>query len=263
MSAMDIKEIESLFRSKVGQQIEIYPEGVNRFKVFTPFQFDDGDSLSIVLKRIGDKWILTDEAHTYMHLSYEIDMNSLEKGTRQKIITSVLSGYGIKDQDGELLLNVEQDDLGNAFYSYVQGLIRITDVTYLTRERVRSTFMDDFKTFLHENVAPERVKFNYTDPAHDADGKYPVDCRVNGMAKPLFIFGISNEDKCRDVTISLMWFEKHGIPHHPIAVFEDQEEINRKVLARFSDVVEKQFSSLSANRDRIKKYFSEFGVQHA
>ncbi len=254
---MEIKEIESLFRSKVSQQIEIFSEGINRFKVFTPFQFDDGDSLSIVLKRIGDKWLLTDEAHTYMHLSYEIDMNSLEKGTRQKIINSVLSGYGIRELDGELLLNVEQDDFGNAFYSFVQGLIRITDVTYLTRERVRSTFMDDFKVFLHDSVPVERIKFNYTDPEIDVEGKYPVDCKINGMAKPLFIFGISNEDKCRDATISIMWFEKKGISHHPIAIFEDQEEINRKVLARFSDVVEKQFSSLSANKDRIKKYLSE------
>src|SRR4051812_23049094 len=119
---MDIRELEHTFRSKVSQEIEVFPEGINRYKIFTPFQFDDGDSLSIVLKQIGTKWLLTDEAHTYMHLSYEIDMNSLEKGTRQKIITNILSGYGIRDQGGELLIEVDQPDLGNAFYSFVQGL---------------------------------------------------------------------------------------------------------------------------------------------
>ena len=42
-----------------------------------------------------------------------------------------------------------------------------------------------------------------------------------------------------------------------MAVFEDQESINRKVLARFSDVCDKQFSSLGTNRNRIERYLQE------
>jgi len=42
-----------------------------------------------------------------------------------------------------------------------------------------------------------------------------------------------------------------------MAIFEDQEQIKRKVLARFSDVSEKQFSSLSVNCERIKRFINE------
>ena len=42
-----------------------------------------------------------------------------------------------------------------------------------------------------------------------------------------------------------------------MAVFEDQQAISRPVLARFSDVADKQFSSLAANRERIKRYLTE------
>ena len=77
------------------------------------------------------------------------------------------------------------------------------------------------------------------------------------MAKPLFIYAVSNDDKCRDVTIYLLQFEKAGIPFRSISIFRDQETISRKVLARFSDVCEKQFSSLATNKERIEKYLTE------
>jgi len=48
-----------------------------------------------------------------------------------------------------------------------------------------------------------------------------------------------------------------GLTFRSLAIFEDQEQINRKVLARYSDVSEKQFSSLGANRERIKGYLEE------
>ena len=84
-----------------------------------------------------------------------------------------------------------------------------------------------------------------------------IDCRINGMQKPLFVFGVQNDDKCRDTTIACLNYEQFGIPFRSMAVFEDQESINRKVLARFSDVCDKQFSTLAANKERIDKYLSE------
>jgi hypothetical protein len=46
-----------------------------------------------------------------------------------------------------------------------------------------------------------------------------------------------------------------GRPHSTLA--RRQEKANRKVLARFTDVCEKQFSSLAANRDRIERFLKE------
>lgn len=254
---METQTIERNFRDRIGEKVRLLAEGYERYRVFTPFMFNDGDHLSIVLKKVGPRWVLSDEGHTLMHLTYEIDVRDLLRGNRQKLIDGALNSFDVAEQDGELLITVRDDAYGDALFNFVQSLLKISDVTYLTRERTKSTFHEDFRQLVEENIPAERRVFDFKDPVHDPEGNYPVDCRVNTMARPLFIFAIASDDRCRDVTITLHQFERWGLAFQSLAIFEDQQTISRPVLARFSDVAGKQFSSLAANRDRIKRFLDE------
>jgi hypothetical protein len=249
--------LEREFRESVSARIRLASEGLDRFRVFTPFLFEDGDHLAIVLKKERSRWVLSDDAHTYMHLTYDIDERDLSSGTRQRIIANALSTFGIDDRDGELVLEIPDQRYGDALYSFIQALMKIADVSYLSRERIRSTFMDNFRSLLSEVIPEERRSFDWNDPERDPQGMYTVDCRVNQMARPLFVHGLAGDGRTRDATIALLQFEKWNVPFRSLAIFEDQETINRKVLARFSDVCEKQFSSLTTNRDRIKRFLTD------
>ena len=126
-TTMLIDRIECDFREKVSDDVRLIAEGTGRYQVFAPFCFNDGDHLTILLKQDGTRWFLSDEAHTYMRISFDIDVQELLRGPRQKIIAKTLAEYGIEDRDGELLLEPSDEQYGDALNSFIQALLTITE----------------------------------------------------------------------------------------------------------------------------------------
>ena len=63
-----------------------------------------------------------------MHLTYAIDERDLQKGTRQQIVTNALDVFHVQDREGELVLLIDDERYGDALFSFVQALLKITDV---------------------------------------------------------------------------------------------------------------------------------------
>jgi hypothetical protein len=222
----ETEAIKDDFKHRVCEQIDLQPEGEGRFLVFTPFRFEDGDHFGIVLKQENGNWILTDEATTLMHLSYQMDEQDLEVGNRAEIIENSLHGFSVQNRDGELVIPVAEGRFGDALY--IQAITRVNDISFLSRERVRSTFIEDFKALLRAKVPPDRLTFDWTSEQYDPHKKYPVDARINGMKRPLFVYALPNDERVSVATISLLTFERWKIPFQSMAVFEEQESIAAK-----------------------------------
>lgn len=223
------------FRAKVVEAIELEP-GDGFYRIHTPATFDDGDCYVIVLHETDAGWLLSDEGHTLMHLSYRLDDDQLLQGSRAEIISRVCSMFDITNDKGVLSMRVTNDDCGDALWAFMEALTKISDVEYLSRERVQSTFLNDFRDALTKVVPPARCSFGWHDPERDPTAKYVVDCRVNAGQTPLFVYALDSDSKTRDATISLLQFEKWRVRHEALGVFEDRSRIGRKVAERFLDV---------------------------
>jgi hypothetical protein len=122
---MTPETIEGDFQKKVSSKIRLKSEGADRYRVFTPFVFEDGDHLAIVLKREKDAWSLSDEGHTYMHLAYDPDEKVDHRRNRHETIRNALSVFQVEDRNGELILTVRDNQFGGALCSFIQALMKI------------------------------------------------------------------------------------------------------------------------------------------
>ena len=242
--------IQDQFQEKIANKVSLYQEDTDRFRILNPFCFNDGDHFSMVLKKddLGsNSWIITDEGDTFTRLTDKINESSLREGNRARILKNTLSMFNVIDRDGEFLVEIKNERYGDALYDLVQALVKISDITYLSRESVRSTFLDDFQSLISETVPQNRYHFDWTNTTLDIQKLYKVDCHINKMQKPLMIFALQNDSRVKDATISLQKFKEWDMQFISMAIFEKQEDIGRSVLARFTDVCEYQYSSLDSD----------------
>jgi len=250
-------EIIRQFKEKVCSTVELQQEGINRYLVFTPFEFGDGDSLVIILKKEGDDWHLTDEGHTLMHLSYWIDEKYLFHGNYWKVIANTLKVFNLVEDDGEIILKIKDNNFGDALFSYIQALIRIVDLTLLKREKPGTSFQKDLRSCIARHVDPNHLFYDWHDPSKDPKELYIVDYRINGNIPPVLIFGLNNEIKALRAAITLHQFKLWGMKNFSIGVFEERSEINPKSADKFSDICDKTYSNFYSNEDEFVLYLEK------
>jgi hypothetical protein len=258
---MTLQDIIKEFKESACGEINLASAGLDRYVVYVPFSFEDGDHYVVLLKREGQNWILSDEGHTLMHLSYELRDREYEEGNRQKIIDEVLISHQIRNIDGELILTIPQNHYGDALFTFVQAITQITDVTFLNREVVKSTFREDFDKLVAEKgneLGVKNIAFRYTHPIRDPKGYYPVDVRLNGTtSRQILIFAIDSDDRCQSATIVLHQWREWQERFYSIAIFRDWMDINKLYLSRLSDVLNKHLTGLDKARELLKKELAD------
>ena len=160
--SFDLQLLQKRLCKTLCGEVRIHKTPQGYLQILTPFAFTDGDTFQVYLQEMpGGGARLTDFGHTLMHLSYENDLGKLREGTRGKLFDQVLATAGMREENGQLVVDTALESLGAGILQFGQGLTRIYDLTFLNRARVASTFYEDLKERLYSLVAPERIQPDY------------------------------------------------------------------------------------------------------
>ncbi|MCX6327207.1 MAG: DUF1828 domain-containing protein [Bacteroidia bacterium] len=251
---LDIKKIQDNLCQLLCAEIHLKERNKNLIVVETPFFFPDGDPYQIYLKEMPNGIIrLSDMGHTFMHLSYENEVDKFREGTRGKIFNQIISESSINEDNGEFYVETGIDNLVLNLFHLGQALTKINDLTFLNRARAESTFYEDLQESLYKIIPEQKIKKDYIYESMEYSSDYPIDFFIQGKYNPLYVFGVPNKDKARLTTIVLERLLRAEAIFDSLLIFADQTIIPRHDLARLSNTGGEMIASLDAVDDFSRK----------
>jgi len=250
---LDIEKLQDSLCGQMCANIRLTERG-KRLAISTPFFFPDGDPYVLYADELaGGRLRLSDLGHTFMQLSYENDIDAIRKGNRGKLLNGILANGGVFESEGELYVDIEPSEISSAIFKLGQAITSVSDLTFLNRTRVESTFIEDLYEQLKWIVDDGEIQRDYEVPGISSADKYLVDFRLPSAKKESFVFGIPNRDKARLSTVVLEHLRGEDIDFESLLVFADQSVIPRDDLARLSNVGGEMVASLDARSDLVRK----------
>lgn len=252
---MNFTDFRFAIASAISEDVALRRVNDTQAQVYVPFSFPDGDGLVVHVRDAGAGRVeITDNAHTFMHLSYDQDPEVLLKGARGQRLEAIRRRHGVQERDGEMHLETDVQDIGRGVFAFAQALLEIVEMSAsLERSRVTATFREDLNRLLTEAFGRELIE-GYRDPQHDPAGEYPIPYVLNGVSRPIGIFDVLNDAAAQEATVIAQEHRKWGRDFYLVAVEKKQEELNRRYLARLSNAVDKQFASFEGNQEEIVEH---------
>ena len=253
--ALDQVRLEKLLCERLCADIRIHRREDDVLMMESPFTFPDGDHFPIYLSETAAGGVkLSDRGHTLMHVSYEHDVDLFYEGGCASLREQIVRESGIEEDEGIFSIETPPDQVAGALFRFGQALTKIHDLTFLSRERVASTFYEDLRGLVFTILDQEVVETDYIPPEVPDANHYPVDYRFAGKdGRSVFLYGVPGRDKARLTTIMLSHFLLHRVSFESVIVFADQQEIPRLDLARLTNVAGTAVASLEAEDDLRRK----------
>lgn len=206
----------------------------------------DGDYVTVWLRQELGGWKITDNGTTFMRLSYSMDVDLLNEGSRSKVVERVVGEQGVELHDGELSTVVTEGDLGPGLLRFGQAMLRLSDLKLWSWPRVSSTFYEDLARELARIVGPEKISRDYAVPGVPDANNYRVDFAIKTDTLPLYVFGAPTVDRAKLSTIILLHLLQSNQRFHSIVVPADFEALPKADRSRLVNAANDVVSGIDA-----------------
>jgi hypothetical protein len=247
---IDKSELEESLKSSICASIRLEQRGVDRYMVHTGYTFGDGDEIHIILKRDGDGWILTDEGHTVMWLSYE---DLILTDSRMEALAGVLAYNSAEYRDGRIVVDCHDRPLGGCLQSMIQAILQAADLLFLKRENVRSTFAEDVKGLIGATYGDCR----FDERLENGNESYVIDAYVPG-SRPILAFAVGSKEKCIMAAFTILALSKEKeMPFTSLVIVDRAAKLSRGDLDLITNRSDKLFMGSPAIDDPDFRRFVE------
>jgi hypothetical protein len=129
---------------KTGLSVAEVGDGV--CEITTPFLDRYNDHLQIYLFRENGNYVLSDDGYTLSSL--EMSGVDLSSSKRQRILKTILQGFGVSMEEGALRVEAHRSNLPRRKHNLIQAMLAVNDMFVMAREQVLSLFREDVEQFL-------------------------------------------------------------------------------------------------------------------
>jgi hypothetical protein len=110
-------------------------------QITTPHLDRHNDCLQIYVKKEGNKYILSDDGYIINDLI--MSGCSLETQKRDKLLHTVLAGFGITLSDRELTTNATSSNFPVKKHNLIQAMLAVNDIFYLSNPHAKTIFSEE------------------------------------------------------------------------------------------------------------------------
>jgi hypothetical protein len=257
-------EVAHQIREQLASQIDVEGIGPDRIAIHMPLIYDDGDNCSVYAVRRDDgKWIITDDGDA-MRRAADAGIDLRKAGYAERL-ESLIEFYGVEQNAGALGLSVQGEEFSEAVFTLTQTCLEATWLSKMQRMARRQSraikFTHKLDRIIDKAIEAEHVERNWHDPEHDPRALYPVDYRITGRNRQLFLFGVATDLACTQATISCLHHQaaRDAAPFDSLVIFDDEEAISKVNADRLKDVADRTFPRIIEVK-QISSYLSALAI---